>query len=118
MDLQISQLIKMQQDLYELHKEHWHPRVPENGRNHILYMVEEIGEMIAILKKKGDSTVVEDGAVRSAFLEEMVDVMMYYTDVLMCYQVTPEEFSKAFVEKYEKNMNRNYQREYKELYNG
>lgn len=118
MDLQLSQLMEMQKSLYEQNKTHWNPREPENGRNHILYMIEEIGEMIAILKKKGDAAPMEDAAVRTAFLEELVDVMMYYTDVLLCFHVTPEEFSEAFVQKHEKNMTRNYQREYKELYNG
>jgi hypothetical protein len=31
---------------------------------------------------------------------------MYYNDVLLCYGITPEELKKAYVEKYNKNMNR------------
>ncbi len=118
MDLTISQMMQAQRELYELHKHEWNPRVPENGRNHILYMVEEIGETIAILKKKGEQAVMEDPAVREAFLGELSDIMMYYVDVLLCFNVSPEEYSRAFTKIHRKNMGRNYTAEYKELYYG
>ncbi len=118
MDFSISDLMQMQRELYELHKDHWNPRAPENGKEHILYMIEEIGEAIAILKKKGSNVVLEDEQVRAAFLEEMSDILMYYIDVLLCYHVTPEEFSEGYLNKHRRNMGRNYTEEYKELYNG
>ncbi len=118
MDLKISELMDMQRALYQRHRQEWVPREPEFGRDHILYMIEEIGETIAILKKKGDDAVLSDAAVRDAFLEEMADVMMYYTDVLLCYHITPEEISQAYARKFNKNMGRNYTAEYKELYHG
>ncbi len=118
MDLKISELMQAQRDLYDLHRNEWNPREPEFGRDHILYMIEEIGETIAILKKKGNNAVVTDAHVREAFLGEMVDVMMYYTAVLLCYQVTPGEFSQAFEKIHARNMARNYAAEYKELYHG
>ncbi len=118
MDLKISEMMQTQRDLYALHKEEWNPREPEFGRDHILYMIEEIGEAIAILKKKGDGAVMEDGAVRGAFLEELADIMMYYVDVLLCYHISPEEISEAFTQKYHRNRKRNYAAEYKELYHG
>ncbi len=118
MDLKISELMEMQRSLYELHREEWMARVPESGKEHILYMIEEIGETIAILKKKGNDAVVSDPQVRTAFLEELADVLMYYTEVLRCYHISPEEISRAFSAKYEKNMGRNYAAEYKELYHG
>ncbi len=118
MDITISQMMQAQKELFELHKHEWHPRVPENGRNHILYMVEEIGETIAILKKKGEQAVMEDPAVREALVGELADIMMYYTAVLLCYGITPEEFSQAFAAKHAKNMHRDYTAEYKELYHG
>ncbi len=118
MDLKISDMMQLQQALYEKHKDKWEPREPESGRSHILYMIEEIGEMISILKKKGDSAVLDDSAVRSAFVEEMADVMMYLTDVLLCFHISAEEFSEAFCKKANKNMERDYAAEYKELYHG
>ncbi len=118
MDMKISDLMQLQRNLYEAHKAQWVPREPEFGKDHILYMIEEIGETIAILKKKGHEAVAEDSAVRAAFLEEMADVLMYYTDVLLCFHVTPEEISEAFLKKAQRNLGRNYGEEYKELYHG
>ncbi len=116
MDLTISHMMQMQRELYERHKDHWNPREPEFGKDHILYMIEEIGETIAILKKKGNKAILENEAVRQAFLEEMADILMYYVDILLCYDVSPEEISLAFTKKHLKNMDRDYTAEYKELY--
>lgn len=118
MDLKISDMMQLQRELFEPHKEKWHPMEPEYGRDFILYMMEEVGETIAILKKKGDRAVVEDTQVRSAFLEEMADVLMYYNDILLRYHVTPNEISQAYVHKHCRNMGRNYTKEYEEKYHG
>ena len=118
MDLNISGMMTMQKELHSLHEEEWFPLEPEYGRNYILFMIEEIGETIAILKKKGDRTVLDDTDVRSAFLEEMADVLMYYHDILLRYHVTPEEISEAYVRKHERNIGRNFALEYKEKYHG
>lgn len=116
MDLSISQMQQLQKSLYEPNKETWPPMEPEYGKDYILYMMEEVGEVIAVLKKKGTGAVVSDPAVREAFLEEMADVLMYYQDVLLRFGVTPEEISQAYLKKHSKNMGRNYTEEYKELY--
>lgn len=116
MDLSISQMMQMQKALFEPHKTEWSPMEPEYGRDFILYMVEEIGETIAILKKKGSNTVLTDPDVRSAFLEEMADVLMYYHDTLLRFHVTPEEISEAYSKKHARNMGRDYTHEYEELY--
>ena len=118
MDLSISQMMALQKELFEPHKDEWHPMEPEYGRDFILYMVEEIGEVIAIIKKKGSGTVAEDPAVREAFLAEMADVLMYYHDILLRYHVTPEEISEAYLKKHGKDMRRDYKAEYEEKYNG
>ncbi len=116
MELSISQMMQMQKELFELHKDTWSPREPEYGKDHILYMIEEIGEVIAILKKKGSREVVADSSVRAAFLEELVDILMYYVDVLLCYHVTPEEISEAFQKKAQRNLGRDYAGEYAAMY--
>ena len=41
-------------------------------------MIEEIGEVVALLKKRGETAVIEDPVIRAHFLEEMSDVLMYY----------------------------------------
>lgn len=116
MDLSISQMMHMQQELFERHKDTWSPMEPEYGKDFFLYMVEEMGEVIAILKKKGCSAVTEDREVRDAFLTEMADVLMYYTEILLRFHVTPEEISEAYLRKHARNMGRDYTKEYKELY--
>lgn len=118
MDLTIGQMMQMQKELFEPHRDEWYPMEPEFGKDFILYMVEEIGEAIAIVKKKGSAAIMEDPAVREAFLAEMADVLMYYHDILLRYHVTAEEISEAFCKKHGVDMNRNYEKEYKEQYNG
>lgn len=118
MDLSISQMMNMQKELFEPHKDQWHPMEPEFGKDFILYMVEEIGEVISIIKKKGSGAVATDPAVREAFLAEMADVLMYYHDVLLRYHVSPEEISDAYLKKHGYDMKRNYGAEYEEKYNG
>lgn len=118
MDLTISRMMQMQQELFEPNKDNWPPMEPEYGKDYILYMVEEIGEAVAVIKKKGSRAVMEEPSVREAFLSEMADVLMYYCDVLLRYHVTPEEISGAFVEKHTYDMKRDYTKEYKEQYNG
>ena len=53
MNLSIGQMMQLQKELFEPHKEEWHPMEPEYGKDFILYMVEEIGEAIAVLKRRG-----------------------------------------------------------------
>lgn len=118
MDIKISDMMRMQMELWELHKDAWSPMEPGYGRNFILWMMEEIGESIAIIKKKGDAAIMDDPAVRASFVEEMSDVLMYYTDTLLRYGITPEELSSAYVSKHDRNMGRNYQGEYRKMYEG
>lgn len=118
MDLSISQLMQMQKELFEPHKDTWHPMEPEYGKDFILYMVEEIGEAVSVIKKKGSAAIAEDPAVREAFLTEMADVLMYYIDTLLRFHVTPEEISEAFARKHGYDMDRNYEKEYEDKFNG
>lgn len=116
-DLTISDMQKMQQELYEAHKDKWGDRKPEYAKNHILYMIEEIGECISIIKKKGIDAIMEDKDVRARFVEEITDVQNYYIEVLNRLKITPEEFSNAYIEKHNVNMTRNYERDNKLKYN-
>ena len=115
MDLSISQMLQLQKELFHAHGRKWAPMEPEYGGEFILYMIEEIGEVISIWKKKGERAIVDDPTVRQAFLEEMADVLMYYHEVLLRFHVTPEEISKAYQDKHDRNMTRNYQKQYEEM---
>lgn len=105
-DLRISEMMDMQGKLWSLHQNEWAPMEAEYARDSVLWMIEELGETIAIIKKRGDQAIMTNPDVRAHFLEEMSDVLMYYHDALMRYGVSAEEISKAFVEKHERNLTR------------
>lgn len=107
-DLSINDMKKMQKELYELNKENWNDMKPECAKNHLLYMIEEIGESISIIKKKGIPAIMEDKKVRARFVEEFCDVLMYYTEVLNRFEISSEELSKAYSLKHKSNLQRNY----------
>lgn len=111
-DVKISNLMQMQMGLFEKHKDTWSPMEAQYGRNSILWMMEEVGEVIAIIKKKGDTEIVEKPFIRALFVEEVSDVLMYYIDTLLRYGISSDEISNAYVKKHLKNMGRNYEEEY------
>lgn len=115
-ELAVSDMMQMQKELWALHQDTWSPMEPKFGRNFILWMMEEIGESIAIIKKQGDQAIMRTPAVRAAFLEEMCDVLMYFFDTLLRYDVEPEEFSQAYSRKHDKNMQRDFQKEYQKKF--
>lgn len=113
-DLKLSEIMSMQKELQEKYKGKWTPLSVENGRNCLLWMIEEMGEAISIIKKRGEADIMNNAAIRAEFVEELVDVMMFYNDALICYGITSEELSDAFTKKHLKNMNRDFIREHKE----
>jgi len=104
----IAQMMEMQDELQARYAGKWTKISPENGHFSVLWMMEEIGEIVAILKKRGNSAVMEDKTVRAAFVEECADVMMYYLDLLESFGVTPEEFEQVYRAKHERNMDRDF----------
>lgn len=105
-DFTMAQMQQMQKALQDRYKDQWEPICPEIGKNKLLWMIGEIGEVIDIVKKHGDAEAVQDAALRSALVEELADVLMYYNDVLLCYGIKPEELKQAYTEKFQKNMDR------------
>lgn len=114
-DLQVSEMLDMSYKLWEKHKDEWSPMEPKYGKDFVLYMIEEIGEVIAIIKKKRTDKIMNDVEVREHFIEELGDVMMYFADILNRYNISPEEFSKKYLKKFEKNMERDYKKQYEDL---
>lgn len=89
--IDFADMQQMQKNLQELHKGEWNPLTPLQARNQMLWLVDELGEAIAIIKKKGEQGIMEDENVRENFCAEMADVLMYLNDVLLCYDISPEE---------------------------
>lgn len=105
-DFGINEMLEMQKALQEKYKDKWEGISPEIGKNKLLWMVGEIGEVIDVIKKNGDHKACEEGAERIHLVEELADVLMYYNDVLLCYGITAEELKAAYTEKFHKNMRR------------
>ncbi len=105
-DFGITEMQEMQSILQEKYKDKWETISPEAGKHKLLWMIGEIGEVIDIVKKNGDSKVSEDAVIRKELVEELADVLMYYNDVLLCYGISAEEIKQVYTEKFEKNMKR------------
>lgn len=106
-ELTIREMIEKQRELLAAHAE-WAPPSPETARSAMLWMVEELGEAAAIIKKKGDRAIAAPGLVRGAFVEELCDMLMYFAKVCLCYGISPEEIAGAFREKHAAVMARDF----------
>lgn len=105
-DFTVNEMLAMQQKLQEKYQDKWGALSPEIGKNQLLWMVGEIGEVIDIVKKNGGTKAAEDPKLRKDLVEELADVLMYYNDVLLCYGITAEELKNAYTDKFERNMKR------------
>ena len=82
----INEMKEMQKILQEKYKDKW--------------------EVIDIVKKHSGLKASQDEDLRKDLIEELADVLMYYNDVLLCYDISSEELKSAYVNKFEKNMKR------------
>ena len=105
-DFSINEMQEMQRKLQEKYKSKWEPICPETGKNKLLWLVGEIGEVIDIVKKNGGNKASSDAELRKDLVEELADVLMYYNDVLLCYGITADELKQAYTAKFETNMER------------
>ena len=105
-DFGILEMQEMQKALQEKYKHKWEPICVETGKNKLLWMIGEIGEVIDIVKKHGDEAASTDPELRRQLVEEMADVLMYYNDVMLCYGITADELKEVYTNKFETNMKR------------
>ena len=105
-DFGINEMQEMQRQLQNKYKDKWGGLSPEVGKNQLLWMIGEIGEVIDIIKKNGGSKASTDSELRKHLVEEMADVLMYYNDVMLCFGITADELKQSYSEKFEKNMKR------------
>lgn len=108
--LDYQDMFAMQMELWEKHKDKWSPMEAAYAARSLLWMVGEVGEVIDIIKKYGDESVMNDEQQRASLLEEMIDVQMYFNDVLLRFGYTPEDVAEAYRRKHEINMGRNFSR--------
>ena len=105
-DFGINEMLKMQEELQEKYKDIWKPISPDRGKDQLLWMIGEIGEVIDIIKKHGTEAVSQDAELRTQLIEELADVLMYYNDILLCFDISSEELKRSYTGKFEKNMKR------------
>ena len=105
-DFGINEMLEMQSTLQDKYKDRWPPICPERGKDQLLWMVGEIGEVIDIVKKHGDELACRDAGLRGQLIEELADVLMYYNDVLLCYGISADELRQSYTCKFERNMKR------------
>lgn len=105
-DLNFGQMQAMQETLQAKYEAEWGALSPKAAREHLLWMMIEAGEAADVIKKKGDGPIMQDSEVRTHFIEELCDVLMYLNDVALCYRITPEEISRVYREKHQRNMRR------------
>jgi phosphoglycolate phosphatase-like HAD superfamily hydrolase/NTP pyrophosphatase (non-canonical NTP hydrolase) len=115
LDLCISDMLEMQRELHAIHPE-WGNLDAAAGRNQLLWLMGELGEVIDVIKKNKAARLLEPGHVRDCLTEELSDVMMYLNDVLLCYGITPEEISCAYYKKHLHNLHRDYHLEHVKRY--
>lgn len=105
-DFSINEMQQMQRELQDKYKGIWEPISPETGKNKLLWMIGEVGEVIDIIKKKDGERAERGTERRKELVEELADVLMYYNDVLLCYDITAEELKEVYSEKFKRNMTR------------
>ena len=105
-DFGINEMLEMQEALQEKYKDIWEGISPEVGKNKLLWMIGEIGEVVDIVKKHGGEAASQDQVLRAHLIEELADVLMYYNDILLCYGISAGELKQSYISKFEKNMKR------------
>lgn len=106
MALDMQEMKRLQQTLQACYAGWWEPVDAAHGKNKILWMMAELGEAIQVIKRHPESEIIAPGDVRRDFVEEMADVLMFFNDVLLCYDITPEEFEDVYRAKHSRNMTR------------
>jgi len=105
-NLGLAEMQAIQRELQEKYKDKWRSLSPAIGRDLLLWMIGEAGEVADVIKHHGDDAIMNNAEVRHHFIEELCDVMMYFNDVMLCYGITPEELSGVYLEKHKRNMAR------------
>ena len=102
----INEILNMQKTLQEKYADKWGDLSPEQGKDYLLWMIGEIGEVIDIVKKHGSTKVNNSPELKAHLVEELADVLMYYGDILLCFDITSDELKNSYVNKFNKNLQR------------
>ena len=106
-NITIKEMLDLSNKLHKKYEACW-DNSPESNINWVCWLVGEVGEVIDIIKKKGADKIMNDETVRREMLLEITDCYMYLADITNRYKFTAEEFSKAYNEKMDYNLGRDY----------
>lgn len=101
-----EEILSLQRKLEDKYEEDWGKLTPEMGKEKLLYLYGELGEVGDVIKKNGCDKVLAAGPIRDHLLEETADCLMYLADFMLCYHISADELGEAFRKKLEINMNR------------
>lgn len=101
-DFSVKDMLAMQSALLGRYNPFDESAPMETGKDKLLWMIGEVGSVIAIIKKYGESRAVTENVYRVKLLEEMADVLMCYADVMLYYGITAEELKEAYTDKFER----------------
>jgi len=102
----LNRMHEIQTELQAKYFDKWGGLSPEHSVRTLLWMMGEAGEVADIIKKKGESAIMNDPQIRHAFVEEMCDVLMYFNDLMLCFDIAPEELEAVYEAKHRRNMKR------------
>ena len=102
----LNRMHEIQTELQARYFDKWGGLSPERSVRTLLWMMGEAGEVADIIKKKGENSIMNDPEIRHDFVEEMCDVLMYFNDLMLCYDITPEELEAVYEAKHRRNMKR------------
>ena len=105
-DFGFLEMQTLQKQLQEKYRDKWEPISPEAGKNKLLWLVSELGEVVDIVKKDGSRQIMENPEIRMHFVEEVADVLMYLNDILLCYDISVDELKEIYRKKIRRNMSR------------
>ena len=106
MALDMNEMQQMQKRLQARYEGWWEPVDAAHGKNKMLWMLAELGEAIQVVKRHDSAELMAEGNLRNEFVEELADVLMYFNDILLCYDVSPEAFEAIYRAKHARNMTR------------
>ena len=101
-DFTINEMQDMQRKLQDKYKEKWESIGPETGKNKLLWMIGEIGEVIDIVKKNGGTKACSDAKLRNNLVEEMADVLEVLYAITEARGYSVEELERVRAAKAEK----------------
>jgi len=106
LDLSITDMQRMQSELQAKYLAKWGGLAPSKARDKLLWLYGELGEVGDIIKKSGEDRIMNDEEIRGHFTEELCDVLMYLNDIMLCFDIKPEEIAEKYREKHSVNMSR------------